>query len=295
MQELLQIPGVSLEVYKQGRRVVPEDDGYLGQLWSGSAAILAVIDHEAYPTMSIFRDGKDHYTKQRDWLNNPKTEVQRKGRDMFLANRTVVAGTQVYGVSMPLHVDEERSFNTVHYPENMLMLAQWGRDESGQLTGEAMVWKVALVSQNGVFFVTVQKAYDVRAYENNKKKLCFPRFGGHIQLERLLVANAPQNLPRLPLSSFTPDPKPTVRGLKSNEGVVDRWYDARNMGCIITSHGAARVHWREVPERPRRRFLVEGERVQFANLREPPQNPETNWRQRRKARFQLQAYEVRPC
>lgn len=295
MQTLPTIPGVSLEVYKERRQLTPEDDGYLGQLWSGSAVILAVIDPDYSSTMGIFRDGCDHYIKQKDWLNSPTTESQQKCHDLYLASRTFAGGTQVYGVKMPLRVDEDRSINTVHYPENMLMLAQYDRNGSGKLTGDAVIWKVALVSQDGVFFVTVQEAYGVRAYENDKGKLCFPRFGGHKQLERLLVANAPEGLPCQPLSSFTPGQKPTLNGLNGSEGVVERWYDARNMGCIITSHGAARVHWREAPERPRRRFLVEGERVQFADLRQPPKNPETKWRKPRKARFQLQAYGVRPC
>ncbi len=295
MQTLPKIPGVSLEVYKERRQLKPENDGHLGQLWSGSAVVLAVIDPNVSPTTGIFRDGCDHYIQQKDWLNNPTTESQRKCHDLYLTGRTFADGSQVYGIKMPLRVDEGHSINTVHYPENMLMLAQYGRNGSGELTGEAVIWKIALVSQDGEFFVTVQEAYDVQAYQNDKGKLCFPRFGGHKQLERLLVANAPEDLPCCPLSSFVPDQKPNLNGLQDGEGVVERWYDARNMGCIMTARGAARVHWREAPPQPRRRFLVEGERVQFADLRQPPKNPQTKWRKVRKARFELQAYGVRPC
>ncbi len=295
MQTLLRIPGVSLEVYKERHQLIPEDDGYLGQLWSGSAVVMAVIDPNARHMVGIFRDGCDHYIKQKDWLNNPTTESQQRCHELYLAGRKFAEGTKVYGIKTPLRVDENQSINTVHYPENMLMLAQFGHNSSGQLTGEAVIWKIALVSQGGAFFVTTQEAYKVRAYANDKGKTCFPRFGGHKQLESLLVATAPESLPCLPLPSFVPDQKIEMNGLKSNEGVVERWYDARNMGCIITSQGAARVHWSEVPERPRRRFLVEGERVQFADLRQPPKNLPTQWRKARKARFKLQAHGVRPC
>lgn len=292
MQTMSQILGVSLEVYKERRQLTPEADGYLGQLWSGSAVILAIIDPDARPTMSLFRDGSDHYIKQKDWLNNPATESQQKCHELYLASRKFADGTKVYGIKMPLRVDEERSINTVHYPENMLMLVQYDRKD-GALTGDAVIWKIALVSQNGEFFLTRQEAYDVRAYENDKSRLCWPRFGGHKQLERLLVENAPADLPRFPFDLFKPELKAEANGLKRNEGIVDRWYDARNIGCIITSQGAARVHWREAPARPRRRFLVAGEKVQFADLQTPPQNPETKWRKTRKARFRLQAFDVK--
>lgn len=288
MQMTPRIPGVSLEVYKEHRQLTPETDGYLGQLWSGSAVVLAVIDPDARPTMGIFRDGCDHYIKQKDWLSNPTTQSQQRCHDLYLAGRTFADGTQAYGVKMPLRVDENRSLNTVHYPENMLMLAQYYCDPEPARGGYLLVWKVALVSQDGEFFLTVQEAYDVQVHEDEKGKLRIPRLAGHKQLEKLLVANVPDDLQRFPLSSFQKMSGPPEESLKANEGIVERWYAARNMGCIVTSHGPARVHWREVPERPRRRFLVEGERVQFADLRTPPKNPKTKWRKVRKARFKLQ-------
>jgi len=292
MQALPQIPGVELEVYKEHRRLEPETDGCLGQLWSGSVVILAVIDPKLNPVISLFRDGSDHYINQKDWLNNPTTDAQKKCHQLYLAERTFTPKTQVFGVKVPLRVDDEHSFNRVHYPENMLMLLQFTHDDNQQPTGNAIIWKIALVSQDGQFFITVQEAYSVQAYEDGKSKLRFPRLGGHKQLERLLIAGAPDNLPRLPLSSFEPESKLVVNGLKSNEGIVERWYDARNMGCIVTSQGTARVHWREAPPRPQRRFLIEGERIQFSDIKPPPQNPKTQWRPVRKSRFRLQAHGV---
>jgi hypothetical protein len=158
MQAIPQIPGVSLEVYKQRRRVTPEADGSVGQLWSGFAVILAVIDPKANPTIGLFRDGSDHYIQQKDWLNNPRKESQQRCHDLYLADRNFPDGTRVYGVKMPLRVDEAQSFNTVHYPENMLVLAQFV--QNGQPTALVRVWKVALVSQDGEFFLTVQQAYE---------------------------------------------------------------------------------------------------------------------------------------
>lgn len=282
------IPGVTLEVYKQHRQLVPEPDGSVGQLYSGFAVILAVIDPSADPTIGLFRDGSDHYILQKDWLNNPRTEAQQQAHKLYLTDRRFVSGTKVHGIKMPLRVDEEQAINTVHYPENMLVLAQYLRD-GGRLTDRLHVWKVALVSQNGEFFLTVQQAYNTTAHRSSKGAICFPRLQAHRLLERMLVAHAPTDLPLTPEQDFTPPEPPAVNSLKQGEGIVERWYDARNMGCIVTIKGPARVHWSEVPPRPRRRFLVEGEKVKVATLNTPPPNPKTEWRKVRKARFQLQA------
>lgn len=291
MQAIPQIPGVSLEVYKQRRRVTPEADGSVGRLWSGSAVILAVIDPEADLTIGLFRDGSDHYIQQKDWLNNPRKESQQRCRELYLTGRKFPAATHVYGVKMPLRVDEERATNTVHYPENMLVLAQFV--QNGQPTALVRVWKVALVSQDGEFFLTVQQAYETTAHRSLKGTIVLPRFRAHRQLERILAEHVPPNAELTPEHDFVPPVQPALHGLNGHEGIVERWYDARNMGCIITGQGPARVHWREVPPRPRRRFLVEGERVRFAELSQPPRNPHTKWRKMRKARFQLQAYGLR--
>jgi len=291
------IPGVTLEVYKQHRQLTPEPDGYVGQLYSGFAVILAVIDPTADPTIGLFRDGQDHYILQKDWLNNPRTEAQRQAHTRYFTDRRFAPGTKVYGIKMPLRVDEDQAVNTVHYPENMFVLAQYYcSNYSNPVSPDyVLVWKVALVSQNGEFFLTIQEAYDVMICQSGDSKPHIPRLHGHRQLEQLILANMPEGF-RLCTGHADPLPEgPPVDQLGHDEGIVEGWYAARNMGCIITAKGAARVHWSEVPPRPRRRFLVIGERVRFASLRTPPPNPRTEWRKVRKARFQLQACGVELC
>lgn len=292
MHTLATIPGVTLEVYKQRRQLIPESDGYLGQLYSGFAVILAVIDPGADPTVGLFRDGKDHYILQKDWLNNPRTEAQQQAHHMYLTDRSFVPETKVYGIKIPVRVDQRRTIAAVHYPENMFVLAQYERDHSEQLTGKVRVWKIAVISQGKDFFFTTQLTYDVTGYRSHTGATCFPRLQGHHQLERLLVSRAPADLPFVSDASFNQNPSLATHGLPHRVGVVDDWYDARNMGCIITDRGPARVHWTEIPPRPRRRFLVAGERVRFTELRKPPINPRTKHRKMRKARFELQAYGV---
>ncbi len=291
------IPGVTLEVYKQNRQLTPESDGYVGQLFSGSATILAVIDPSADKMIGLFRDGQDHYVRVWNWLTDvsqipsPIVQEQQRKRQKFLEGHSFQEGSQVYGVNMPLRVFSYESppINTVHYPENMLILARYVRGKGGCLTGGVQIWKVALVSQNGEFFLTVQQAYNTTAYRNADGQMRFPRFEQHRLLERVLVANAPEDLPLMSEEKFVFVKQRSGRGLQEGEGIVDRWYAARNMGCVITAKGSARVHWSDVPPRPRLRFLVEGERVRIGTLGAPPQNPKTDLRKVRKSRFELQA------
>lgn len=296
------IPGVRLEVYKQQRLLTPEVDGYVGRLFSGFAVILAVVDASVQKTICIFRDGQDQYVLQKDLMTIPPLRYGRfppKPAQQFLMNllagRSFELSTQVYGLRIPLQVDEDRSVNRVSYPENMLMLAQYCCGDRSNLTDpdRVRVWKVALVSQLGEFFLTVKEAYNVTVFQRGESVLQIPRFAEHRQLEQLLLANAPENFRSCSSHDDQVLGNQTVKGLASNEGVVERWYDARNMGCILTARGPARVHWSEVPSRPRRRFLVEGERVRIGTLGAPRLNPRTDWRKMRKSRFKLQAYGVK--
>ena len=107
----------------------------------------------------MFRDGQDHYVIQKDWLNNPRTEAQQQAHNMYLAGRSFAPGTKVHGVKVPLRVCEDRAINTVHYPENMLMLAQYYCAPELSQGKFILVWKVALVSQNGEFFLTVRPLF----------------------------------------------------------------------------------------------------------------------------------------
>lgn len=297
------IPGVTLEVYKEDRLLAPEADGYVNDgygnnLQSGSAIILAVVDSTADKTIGFFRDGQDHYIAQKDWLMSPDLcpaplmkEKQARRRE-FLAGRTFDADTKVYGVTMPLRVFsyERPPVNTVHYPENMLALAQYVRD-ARRLTGRVHVWEVALVSQNGKFFLTVHRHYNIPACRSVRGPMCFPRLGAHRLLERILLENAPGDLPLIPAEDIVPVQRSKAdQSLGRYEGIVESWYHPKNMGAIITAQGSARAHWKDIdiPAR-RRRYLVEGEKVKFADLRVPPKNPKTDWRKVRKARFELQA------
>ena len=297
MYTVLSIPGVTLEVYKQDRLLTPESDGYVGKLYSGFATILAVINPDADKTIGFFRDGQDHYSQQKDWLMDPNLcptpimkEKQAKRRE-FLVGRSFDTDAKAYGVKIPLHVYHHggQPVNMVNYPENTLSLAQYVRQNKG-LTSRVHVWEVALVSQYGEFFLTVHRHYNIAACKSIRGHRYFPRLTrGHPLLERLLLDNAPEGLPLIPGEDLVPiERNQPDKSLGRYEGIVESWYTPRNMGSITTCQGSARVHWTDVPARPRLRYLQEGERVKFSDLRVPPKNPGTDFRKIRQSQFQLQ-------
>lgn len=301
MCTLPKIPGVSVEVFKQDRRLAPEEDGYVGELFSGHAALVAVVDPKASPTFGFLRKGDDTYTKTWDWLVPaeqipvPRVQEQQRTRQALLVGRSFDADTQIYGTRIELRTFKHgnRAFNVVNYPDNTIGLIQYVRDPSG-LTGRVHVWEAALVSQYGHFFVTVHQHYNIPACRSLADgRICFPRLrSGHRQLESLIIKNSPGVLPLISAKDVVPQESTQIEGLGRSEGVVDRWYAPRNMGSIFTNKGKARVHFSDVPARPRLRYLVEGERVKFAELRVPPLNPETEWRKVRKTQFGLQVYGI---
>src|SRR3989338_11636321 len=111
MYTIPKIPGVTLTVCKERRQVIPESDGYVGQLHSGSATILAVIDPSADKTIGLFRDGQDHYILQKELVNLPElrygkfppTPAQKFMKEL-LAQQSLPQGSLAYGINMPLKI-----------------------------------------------------------------------------------------------------------------------------------------------------------------------------------------------
>lgn len=286
------IPDVQIMAFNVERPLeIDQADGYVGEVHSGHATVIAVVGEGADPTIGLFRDGRDNYIRQKELMGNARTPAQEWMRDTLLASANVSQCKTAYGVKVPLRVDERSVVNTAHYPENMLMLAQYER-ENGMVTGKVTVWKIAFISQNGQFFVTAENTYEVQAYRGGED-IVFPRFAAHEGLGDILAGMLPGDIDLEPESAFVRvDDRPTIGNCRANEGVVERWYGPRGMGSIITRRGMARVHWSDVPMRPRRRFLVPGEIVRFASLGPPPDNPATDLRKMRRPRFRLQAYGI---
>ncbi|MBX4200502.1 hypothetical protein KW786_00050 [Candidatus Parcubacteria bacterium] len=302
-----QIPGVAVEVYHEKDLVAPEADGYVGDLASGSVTILAEVADDADWTVAFFRTGDDNFLPQKDWNRDPddipqlneegyeEAHAKQKRRFDFLSSRDKDSEGVVFGsrFGLDLFAYDGPLLNKTSYPANTLCLGQYVR-LAGRLTGHVHVWEVAVISQGRQFFLTVQRRQDLLACSGYKGRLCFPGVGKHKHLGTVLVNLAPEGLPLIPAPDTLFPPEPSIDGLRRNEGMVESWHDARNMGKIVTAQGWARVHWTEAPPSPRLRYLGQGQRVRFSNLAKAQRNPKTEYRPGRKPKYTLDAFGVEP-
>lgn len=288
---MLTIPGIALAAYKQNRKLVIGEDGHLGQLRSGYCVLDATIA-PGLPFFGFIRHGNDNYMLQRDWAALPEKPKKRWQQEIkpIIAARNLSEGTKVYGVKMPLEVSSNGQESFVSYPNNMLCLAELVM-AGGAMTNLVTVWKFAIISQSGEFFLTVQKAYDgLTCVRDDAGGLRFPRLKRHESFNNLLVSLMPQDA-QIPSAAdyVEDDDELKADDLAENEGIVTSYYQARQVGTIVTDvdgeQASVRVGWRDVPKRPLRQFLVVGEHVRYERLDKPFQS-------KRETSFGQQAYGI---
>lgn len=297
------IPGVALSVLKQERPLIVEDDGFLGELASGYAVIEARIAPGA-PCYGLLQQSKDSYTIQKD---HAMLEGDRDGGKLYRLKMVLEAGA----TGEPF----------VSYPNNMLCIAEYGYDrDANVITDRVRLWKVAIVSQESKFFLTVQAAYDTTIFRaDGNGKLCIPRLTKHPTLETALLQLLPdaegrvrfpqkteeRGQPRLreeffgppriqqPSSAYVWDERPELPcDLGPKHGVVLTYYEARGIGTVLTHHGVARVCSEDVPPRPRRRYLTVGETIRFRKIGKPFLPKQTEYRPPRVSRFDRQVFGI---
>jgi len=288
---MITIPGIEFAAYKEHRKLEIASDGHLGQLRSGYAVLEATVT-AGLPYFGFIRHGDDSYILQKDWAalpDQPKKPWQREVKHLVEA-RNLTAGTKVYGVKMPLEVSASGQESFVSYPNNMLCLAECVMKDA-VWTNLVNVWKIAIVSQFGEFFITAQKAYDeLKCVRDDDGEIRFPRLARHQSLNELLVGLMPSDAV-IPSSAdyIEDDDKEWPNGLRENEAIVTSFYEARGIGTLATYDDgnlvSVRVGWRDVPKRPLRQFLVPGERVKYDRLDAP-------YMSKRESSFGKQAYDI---
>jgi hypothetical protein len=295
----MQIPGVKLAVYKQYRLLSPDkNDGHVGRLVSGHAIIEATVEPGALVFGLIRKAANDNYELQKDLLHLPfkdnlpwRNPWQEDWYRQMLVPRQLDPASKVYGLKMQLLYDHGNRENYVTYPNNMLLLAEFVR-EKGQLTNRLRIWRAALVSQFDQFFFNVQLGYDTTIHDEEGEPR-MPRFDPHPELHDLMVKIMPPGIKGTPVDEFRGDLPPSSEGLDPHEGIVQKYYHARKFATILTRRGWARVHFSDIPPRPRYRYLEPGELVRFERLGEPHQRQKRQWSNARGSLdFEYQAYEV---
>jgi hypothetical protein len=301
------IPGITVEVYHEEDLLVPEADGYIGDLASGSVTVLAEVADDADWTVAFTRTGDDFFPPQKDWNRNPddvpglkeegyeQAYQKQKRRFEFLSNRDKDSDGVVFGgrFGLDIFAYDGPLLNKVSYPVNTLCLGQYVR-LGGRLTGHVHVWELAVISQGRQFFLTVQRRHDLLACCGYKGRLCFPGVGKHKNLGLTLVNLAPDGLPLIP--------RPTrcsrrSRASRVSAGTKGSWKAGMTPVTWARSsplRGWVRVHWTEAPPSPRLRCLSQGQRVRFSSLVKAQRNPKTEYRPGRRPKYEFDAFGVEP-
>lgn len=254
------IDGVSVEVSLDGRTLVVEDDGYVGKLTPDRVLIKAYVIPDNIYAFTV--DGR-------------KNVLLKKDRRSLTSEKS-----KYYRARVQIKNSEEGVYYA-EYPSNHFRLLEL------EPNGTVKIWEIALISQDGEFFLTVQKTYEVRCYRNGQRIVC-PQFDKWPQMVELLGRLLKDSLQELALvREYQPESEFTSDGLASKTARV-LWFNlAQGLGALLTPEGVARVHWSEIAKRPRLAFLTPRELVSYKSLRTPIQKS-------RSTTFQKEAIGVKP-
>lgn len=169
------------------------------------------------------------------------------------------------------------------YPKNHVKILEL------TLGGELKIWEIAVVSQNGQFFLMIQNTYIATCYQDGAGNVVCPKLEKWQQFLDALknILNGRSN-GLLSINAYQQEKDVrdnNLLTLPDNTGLVLWWNNAMGMGAIATKQGPARVHRLRIKSTSRfPSFLVPGEVVEYKNLR-----PVTN---RNATSFEQEAMEV---
>lgn len=225
--------------------LTPENDGYIGS-WSDGT-----FELEAAPLSGVDVLRVDQASE----ISFPRPLSAEGRRDVFV---------------IPIQILEERTgLKVTKFPTNHVKVV---RHDSRLFR----MWEVAVSAQNDNgrvgFFLTTQFLYGSPIFRNREGKLLLPEYEGFNRWPQLqgYLDIVLQDKDKLPVLTAPPQRKsvPTSE-LKDGEGIVI-WYNlARGYGAIATRRGNARVHWSQIADSGRFKFLKEGQRVTFESLAAP--------------------------
>lgn len=255
---------VRLSLRYGGEEIKIEGGGRVGHLEAGQSALLEVSfprDREIWP---VRVDGQKNVVHARD-----DSEVE----GMFLC-RTAI------------RVKESQVSHVTHtqYPDNHVRLLR--RIGPGVIE----LWEVALVSQDGSFWVTAQRTYSIAVARDEAGTFSCPQFAERWPQLVSFLAELLEGEELPILATVTANITTDTSNLGANEGIVLWWNAAQQMGAIATAKGNARVHWSQiVAANSSRRYLTPDQRVIFDHLRRPKTDPGS-----RPTGFKKEAVGVKP-
>lgn len=222
-----------------GTPITIEDDGYAGELEIG----------RYYLDSRIFFGSYSGFKADKDKNVFPKSNLAKDGK------------TKLYRAVVKVRNKGEKNF-TKYLDNNLRLLKINGN--------HVILWEIALVSQEGQFFVTIQKVYDDYLFNDDDKVYC-RTFEKWKQIMEYIDSKVIIN--QLPPISELPPPAAAViksNGLLPNTGRV-LWYNkAQQLGLIITPDGNRKIKgWQITRQGSRLDYYESGEKVSYMGITSP--------------------------
>lgn len=284
--------GLTVAVHRQDRLLVPEDDGYLGNLCSGDVVLDVLLADPRF--LAVFReDGRKRIIPQRTAFErlttlrarctgeNGEPFRPRKGHELLLES-LAREGERRFLYPVPIAAMKKTAMiYAKRFPDNCLKVVELTDRE----TGNVKVWELGIVSQEEQVFLTVQ-AFDNSCFRK-ERALAFPNVEKWWpELAVYLGTVLPSDVEPPSIETYRPRPALRVDDLRQNQGRVHRFRHAQDVGKIITHRGGVRVWWGDIREgRPRRKYLLRDEVVKIGRLGPPKTTIKGT-------SYELQAYDV---
>lgn len=234
---------LDLAVFFEGNLLQPEKDGYLGDK---------------------FEEGKRFTVKVR--LSMPSfafvlTKVN--GRDDAVLVKNNSRQPAMASFTKRIAVKEmDGGVMATDFHENYLMVAEFSPK------GKCQIREVAIISQDGLFFLTEQLPYNsIQFFRDENGHLVCPDLKWPKIVEAAKPYMTDQELPSI--TEYVLPGLPDVSSLRRQQGLV-RWWSLRlGMGAILLDNKGtmARAHWKELPQQNGSlRALSTGQKIHFASL-----------------------------
>lgn len=260
-----QILGVVVKLFVEEREWRVAEDGYVGKFAAGVKTRIEANVEAGFSIYGIAVDGNKSIVLKKDWALRLPAEERTGGK--------------LYRHEIVIEETAEKVPST-RYLFNHLSLLRLFPD------GHTELWEIALISQEGDFFLTVQRVYVVRCYLTKDRIACpffekslhvWPQFVEF--MEKLFLESDMRLDGFTPLDAYQPEPEFPQNDLNPYTGRTLWWNHARRWGLIATSEGIARVHFSRITPRNRLIALEEGELVKYATLRTPvhPDSTSIKW------------------
>lgn len=271
----ISIPGFAIGVDSDlgGIQISPQNiydnrAARLGRLESGSVSLLLafprVVGVEGAVIVPFVVDGKKN-------VNTLKPMKAEEDEDIVWERKISVFYSPPRVLTLDRTVGGNEGLSYTRYPDNHVKVARIARD------GKIEVWEIAVISQGGDFFVTIQRLYEAQAFGGKDSPLKIPTFDIKwpqlAALLRTIVTTLNLSLETKPVQEEVE--KDLAEGLQEGQARVVWFNSANGVGSVVLQDGSqARVHWSQISKRELgRRYLIAGENVAYKELRTPTLSP----------------------